>query len=75
MDLRALNAITGKLEASKAAGWLSDYLVAWHGTNGQLTPDVTVWRASDLSDEVVVSYLGRCLAGLVAAGNIAVAGV
>lgn len=75
MDLRALNAITGKLEAGKAAGWLSEYLVAWHGTSGQLRPDVTVWRAPDLSDEAVVAYLGCTLAGLVAAGNIAVAGI
>jgi hypothetical protein len=74
MDLGALNAITGKLEAGKAAGWLSDYLVAWHGTRGKLTPDVTVWRAPDLSDEAVMSYPGRALAGLVAGGNIAVAG-
>ena len=75
MDVHALDAITGKLEASKAAGWLSEYLVAWHGTSGTLTPDVTVWRAPDLSDEAVVTYLGRTLTGLVAAGNIAVAGV
>ena len=75
MDLRALDAITGKLEASKASGWLSEYLVAWHGTRGELKPDVTVWRAPDVSEEAVVTYLGCTLAGLVAAGNIAVAGI
>ena len=75
MDLGALNAITGKLDASKAAGLLSEYLVAWHGTSGNLIPDVTVWRAPDLSDEAVTTYLSRSLAGLVAAGNIEVAGI
>ena len=41
MDLNIFHAITGRLEASKAAGWLSEYLVAWHGLSGQLRPEVT----------------------------------
>ena len=36
MDLDMHLAIAGKLEAGKLAGWLSDYLVAWHGPSGQL---------------------------------------
>jgi hypothetical protein len=70
VDLTTLHAITARLEASKAAGWLSDYLVAWHGRGGQLLPAVTVWRAAGLSEKAVESYVSRLLVGLVAAGNI-----
>jgi hypothetical protein len=41
MDLDMHQAIAGKLEAGKLAGWLSDYLVAWHGPSDQLQPEVT----------------------------------
>jgi len=44
MDLAKHEAIAGKLEAGKIAGWLSEYLVAWHGPSGRLEPEVTVWR-------------------------------
>ena len=36
MDFDLHQAIAGKLEAGKLAGWLSDYLVAWHGPSEQL---------------------------------------
>lgn len=70
VDLTNLHAITARLEASKAAGWLSEYLVAWHGRGGQLLPSVTVWRAAGVSEKAVESYVSRLLVGLVAAGNI-----
>ena len=50
-------AIARKLESGKIAGWLSEYLVAWHGPRGQLEPEVTVWRAADQNDETVKAYL------------------
>ena len=48
-------AIAGKLEAGKMAGWLSDYLVAWHGPRENLAPEVTVWRAADQNDDAVAA--------------------
>ena len=59
MDPSLLEAIAGRLEAGKTAGWLSDYLVAWHGPSENLAPEVTVWRsverAGRRADVVVLS--------------------
>ena len=38
MDLETHYAIADKLEAGKSAGWLSEYLVSWHGLSGHLRP-------------------------------------
>ena len=51
MDPSLHEAIAGKLEAGKMAGWLSEYLVAWHGPRENLAPEVTVWRAADQNDD------------------------
>jgi hypothetical protein len=75
MDLLTHNAISGKLEDSKSAGWLSDYLVAWHGPSGRLLPNVTIWRSEDRSDADVRSHIGRLLAGIVSDSHIEIAGV
>ena len=58
MDLDLHEAIAGKLEAGKTAGWLSEYLVAWHGPRENLAPAVTVWRSADWNDDTVKAYLG-----------------
>jgi hypothetical protein len=73
MDLAAHKAIAGKLEAGKIAGWLSEYLVAWHGPQGELAPNVTVWRAPDQSGDAVKVYLNGLLAGLVPESGIVIA--
>ena len=39
--------LRGKLEASKSAGWLSHYLVAWHRMGSRFTPEVRIWRVAD----------------------------
>ena len=57
MDLDLHQAIAGKLEAGKLAGWLSEYLVAWHGPSEHLEPEVTVWRSPDQNDDTVKAYL------------------
>ena len=75
MDLETHNAISGRLEASKSAGWLSEYLVAWHGPSGQLAPNVTVWRRPHRSNAAVKAHVSRSLSGLVSAASIVVAGV
>jgi hypothetical protein len=67
------HAIAGKLEAGKMAGWLSEYLVAWHGPSDDLAPEVTVWRAPDQNDDSVKCYLTRLLGGLVPARGIVIA--
>jgi hypothetical protein len=72
MDLSALHAIIGKLEASKAAGWLSEYLVAWHGRAGKLSPQVTVWRPEGVSERALRRYVAGVLAGHVGALDIVV---
>ena len=73
MDLDMHQAIAGKLEADKLAGWLSEYLVAWHGPSGQLEPEVTVWRASGQTDDAVKAHLGSLLSDLVPARGIVIA--
>ena len=45
---------------ARLAGWLSDYLVAWHGPSGNLEPEVTVWRSADQNDDTVKAYLTDC---------------
>jgi hypothetical protein len=73
MDLDMYQAIAGKLEAGKLAGWLSEYLVAWHGPSDQLQPEVTIWRSPDRDDDNVRAYLGSLLSGLVPARGIVIA--
>ena len=73
MDLEKHHAIAGKLEAGKTAGWLSEYLVAWHGTRDQMLPEVTVWRSSDQNDDTVKAYLSGLLNDLVPARGIVIA--
>ena len=74
MDPSLLEAITGKLEAGKAAGWLSDYLVAWHGPREKLAPEVTVWRAAYWHDDTVKAYHSGMLSDLVPESGIVIAG-
>ena len=73
MNLDRHQAIAGKLEVGKAAGWLSEYLVAWHGPRGKLAPSVTVWRARDQNDDAVKAYVNGLLCELVAERDIAIA--
>jgi len=73
MDLAAHEAIAGRLEAGKTAGWLSEYLVAWHGPRDGLEPEVTVWCAPDCKDETITTRLRSLLSGLVPAGAIVIA--
>jgi hypothetical protein len=74
MDIDLHQAIAGKLEAGKTAGWLSDYLVAWHGPSKNLAPEVTVWRSADWNDDTVRAYLAGTLRDLVPASGIVIAG-
>ena len=73
MDLARHEAIAGKLEAGKLAGWLADYLVAWHGPSGSLEPEVTVWHSPEWKADAVLTYLRGRLTGLVPAGAIVIA--
>ena len=73
MDNVAHDAIAGRLEAGKTAGWLSEYLVAWHGTSDALAPNVTVWPAADQNDDAMRIYLNGLLAGLVPENGIVIA--
>jgi len=74
MDFAMHQAIAGKLEAGKTAGWLSEYLVAWHGPRDSLMPEVTVWRSPDQNDDTVKSYLAGLLTDLVLERDIVIAG-
>jgi len=75
MDIDLHQAIAGKLEAGKLAGWLSDYLVAWHGPSENLAPEVTVWRLADRNDDTVRAYLAGTLRDLVPESGIVIAGI
>jgi len=73
MDPSLSAAIAGKLEACKLAGWLSEYLVAWHGPRESLAPEVTIWRAADQNDAAIRSYLSGLLSDLVPERAIVIA--
>ena len=73
MNLALHQAIAGKLEAGKTAGWLSEYLVAWHGPRENLAPEVTVWRSPDWHDDTVRAYLAGLLSDLVSEQDIVIA--
>jgi hypothetical protein len=73
MDLDLHQAIAGRLEAGKLAGWLSDYLVAWHGPSDGLEPEVTVWRTPGSASDTVKAYLAGVLCGLVPERGITIA--
>ena len=73
MDIDLHQAIAGKLESGRIAGWLSEYLVAWHGPRENLAPEVTVWRAADQNDDAVRSYLSGLLSDLVPERAIVIA--
>ena len=75
MDLETHYAIADKLEAGKSAGWLSEYLVSWHGPSGHLLPAVTVWREPDRSEFKVRAYLNSLLANILPQDKIDIAGV
>ena len=74
MNASLHEAIAGKLEAGKTAGWLSEYLVSWHGTRESLAPEVTVWRSADCNDDTVKAYLAGMLSDLVPESGIVIAG-
>jgi hypothetical protein len=74
MNASLHQAIARKLEAGKTAGWLSEYLVAWHGPREKLAPEVTVWRAADQNDDAVKAYLAGMLSDLVPESGIVIAG-
>ena len=73
MDLDMHQAIAGKLEAGKTAGWLSEYLVAWHGPSDRLEPEVTVWRSPDQDDDAIRAYLSGLLSDFVSVREIIIA--
>ena len=64
------DAIFERLETTKEFGLLSDYLVSWSGRAGRFSAKVTVWRKDGTPEEVVRSYVGRLLRGLVNDGQI-----
>lgn len=72
MDLQKQNAIVEKLEATRANGSVSEFLISWVGMRGHLTPNVTVWRARDQSEDEIKKRVDDILAGLVSAQNITV---
>ena len=74
MDVDLHQAIAGRLEAGNVAGWLSEYLVAWHGPSENLAPEVTVWRSADRNDDTVKAYLAGMLSDLVPENGIVIAG-
>jgi hypothetical protein len=74
MNANLHEAIAGKLEAGKTAGWLSEYLVSWHGPRENLAPEVTVWRSVNWNDDTVKAYLAGMLSDLVPESGIVIAG-
>jgi hypothetical protein len=70
MALLGQDRIAEKLESIKQVGHISEYLVTWRGSGGQLDPNVTVWTEPD--DDRIKLLLARCLSGLVPSENIRV---
>ena len=60
--------IAQKLEWMKQGGHISEYLVSWRGSAGQLDPNVTVW--AEPRTDTIRRFIIRSLCGLVAHENI-----
>ena len=73
MNFDVHHAIADRLEAGKLAGWLSEYLVAWHGPSDSLLPNVTVWGAADQNEAAVRAHVRNLLGGLVPEQDIVIA--
>lgn len=74
MNLDVHHAIADRLESGKLAGWLSDYLVAWHGPSDSLSPNVTVWSVEGRNEDAVRVHVRGLLGGLVPDRDIVIAG-
>ena len=46
MDAGVQELISERLDSLKGRGAITDYLIAWRGPSGRLSPNVTVWSGS-----------------------------
>ena len=68
MALLGQDRIAEKLESIKEVGHISEYLVIWRGSGGQLDPNVTVW--TEPAEDRIKQVIAGCLSGLVPSENI-----
>jgi len=66
------DAIVQRLEASKEFGLVSDYLLSWTGSSGQLAAKVAVWGNGSTTEDVLLRYIANLLDGFVPEQRISV---
>ncbi len=69
MDRQRFKAIADSLDAAKLTGDVSEYLMSWVGSSGNLSPRVTVW-CTDTSGRSIKYKVEKLLEGLVAERDI-----
>lgn len=52
MDVGLHKLISDRLDQLKGRGEVTDYLVAWRGPSGQLSPNVTIWHRDAASEKL-----------------------
>jgi len=68
------DAIVERLEASKEFGLVSDYLLSWTGSAGQLAAKVAVWGNGTTTEDVLFRYVADLLKGFVPEQHISIVG-
>lgn len=61
-----------RLEASKAAGLITDYFISWVGCDGAFTPVVRAWIDPAASEARARDCINTSLAGIIEASNLAI---
>jgi hypothetical protein len=64
--------IARRLEASKAAGLITDYFISWIGRDGAFTPLVRAWIDPAASEARARDQISTSLAGIIKASNLAI---
>jgi hypothetical protein len=72
MDTGMHELISQRLEDLKVRGEISEYLVAWRGPSGRLSPNVTVWSPASTFQEQLASEVQWLLGELVPSSEITI---
>ena len=70
MTTKVHDALTEALDCVKASGLIRKYSLVWGGRSE--VPHITVWKATDASDEALRHSLAESLAGLATESQVTI---
>ena len=70
MTTKVHDALTEALDCVKASGLIRKYSLVWSGRSE--VPHITIWKATDASDEALRHTLAESLAGLVTESQVTI---